>query len=529
MNPAAALPASLRKPADIIKRRDAAASRKELWRSLYRETYDYFMPQRETFNTYAPGQRKDFHLFDSTGQECIYSAANTAQSLLCPSWKNWALLAPGGDIKPEEAESQEVIDKLQETTETIFNYVNHSNFSTVVPEIFLDLMVGTGAMTVEEGDMEEPLLHDCVPLSALELEEGPNGSIKTEFQKHSVTARNLTQMFRGMTLESLPQKLQDKIRKQPDSKIDIIRGCIYVPETRQYYGVVVDAEASGILWSHNYGLTSPYIVARSSVTAGEIYGRGPAIWALPDMKTLNAMVEFMLSVGALQAAPPMTAVTDSVMNPYTTSLIPNTVIPVGSNDSGNPSLRVLEVGGNFNITEKLIFEQRQRIRRIMLGEMGHEGPVKSPTEWMIHDRNRTREQGSVYGRIQSEFLSPYMTRVVAILGKMGKVPPLKINGKQITLKYVSPLARAQDDEDLLSLQKSLEILMPLGPEAIAASLKVESIGRFVARKTGLDADLARTEEETQKIVEAAGQAAAPPAPAPQGGGNVAQLPGRRAA
>lgn len=516
------LPKSLRSPADIIKRREAAATRKELWRSIYRETYEYFMPQRESFNFYSPGQRKDMHLFDSTGQECIYSAANTAQSLLCPSWKNWALLAPGGDISPEEAESQEVVDKLQETTETIFNYINHSNFSTVVPEIFLDLMVGTGAMTVEEGDHDEPLLHDCVPLSSLELEEGPNGSIKTEFQKHSITARNLIATFRGMTMESLPPKIQERIRKQPDSKIDVIRGCVYAPETKQYYGIAVDAEASGILWSHNYGLTSPYIVARASVTAGEIYGRGPAIWALPDMKTLNAMMEFMLSVGALQAAPPMTAVSDAVVNPYTMSLIPNTVIPVGSNDNGNPSLRVLDVGGNFNITEKMIDDQRMRIRRIMLGEMGHEGPVKSATEWMIHDRNRIREQGSVYGRIQSEFLSPYMTRVVSILQRMGKVPPIKIDGRQITLKYVSPLARAQDDEDLLALQKSLEILMPLGPEAIAASMKVERLGWWVARKTGLDADLGRNEDETKAMVEKAMQAQQP-APAPQPAGNVTQL------
>src|SRR5690242_8008252 len=142
------LPSGLENGAALIKRREKAQSLKELWRDTYQECYEYAMPQRETFSWYSPGQKKNRHLYDSTGQTATYIAANNAQALLCPSWKQWSSLAPGGDVDPEMAEDPEVIDALQEATATVFHYLNHSNFSTVIPEVFLDLMVGTAALDV---------------------------------------------------------------------------------------------------------------------------------------------------------------------------------------------------------------------------------------------------------------------------------------------------------------------------------------------------------------------------------------------
>jgi len=40
--------------------------------------------------------------------------------------------------------------------------------------------------------------------------------------------------------------------------------------------------------------TSPWVVSRYMKVAGEIYGRGPLITALPDIKTLNKVKELVL-------------------------------------------------------------------------------------------------------------------------------------------------------------------------------------------------------------------------------------------
>lgn len=507
------LPRELENGDALITRRAKAAARKDMWRDYYRECYEFTMPQRETFTWHAPGQRKNLHLYDSTGQELTYLAANNMQALLCPSWKHWAALVPGGDIPKDEAEDPDVVEQLQEASDILFNYINHSNFSTVIPEVLLDLMVGTCALSIDEGEDDDPLVFDAIPLSTIELEEGPNGRVETTWMKRCPLARNLTRMYPGMKMSDLPVALQEQIRKKPDTEVDVIQGCVYYPKTRRYYGIIIHEKSKQLIWRYDYEESSPKIVARASVVSGEIYGRGRVMIALPDIKTLNVMQEYILRHSALQVAPPYTAVSDGVLNPYTAQLVPNSVIPVASNDNGNPSLRVLETGGNFVITDAIMEQLRQSIRRMLLGDtLSEQGPIKSATEIAIGDRNRLWNMGAEFGRIQAELLAPIIARCVWILQKRGKLPRIRVDGRMVTLKYASPLARAQDQEDLLALQQTLELGVaaanvagPAGQAAMATSFKLEALPAWITKRTGLDASLVRTPEEQKAMQQAAAQ------------------------
>lgn len=508
------LPRDLENGAALIKRREKAQTLKEMWRDIYQECYEYAMPQRETFSWYAPGQKKNRHLYDSTGQTATYIAANNMQALLCPSWKHWSALSPGGDIDPEEAENPEIIDGLQEATATVFHYLNHSNFSTVIPEVFLDLMVGTGAIDVDEGEPDNPIVCDAIPLSVIELEEGPNGRIETTFMRRCPLARNLLRMYRGLTEGDLPDDVKRQIDKKPDTEVPLIQCLVYYPEDRHYYGVVVLEASKKIVWRFDYEESSPRIVGRASVISGEIYGRGRVMAALPDIKTLNTMQEFVLRHSAMQAAGIYTGVADGVFNPYTAQLVPNTVIPVKSNETANPSLRALETGQNFLITNEIMQQLRESVRLVLMGQRRSDTRIHSATEVAIDDRNRLWDMGAEFGRIQSEILAPVIARVVFILQRMGKLPAIKVDGKQVTLKYVSPLARAQDQEDLLALSQSLELsgvaaasAGEAGSAAMAIGWKFEQLPAWLAKRTGLDADLVRTEAERKDVIDKAAAAA----------------------
>jgi len=191
-----------------------------------------------------------------------------------------------------------------------------------------------------------------------------------------------------------------------------------------------------------------------------------------------------------------------VLNPYTTVLTPYTVIPVASNDSGAPSLRVLEVGGNFNITETMLNDLRERVKRIMMGPEMSEGPIKTATEIQISDRNRLWAMNGEFGRIQSELLSKIIARGVHILQKNGLMPMFKVDGRAVTIRYTSPFAKSQSTEDLMALQTTLATVAPLGPQVVNTGLKVEDMPDWVARKTGLDMALVRTVEERQEAAQA---------------------------
>jgi hypothetical protein len=503
------LPAELENGEAIIKRREKAAARKSLWRSLLEDCYRYAMPARELFSWQSPGAFKNHVLYDSTLQDSTYAAANTTAALLFPSWMRWGKVAPGGDF-PKELLTPELMGQLQEITDIFFDYLNHSNFSTVSNEVALDLMVGTGALRFDEGPMNDnPFVFSSTPLAALELEEGPNGTIETVFMLRKPVARNLTRMYENMELFDLPLALQEKITAQPDAEIEIIQGTVYHPESKHYYGVVVWSESKSIIWRYDYGTSSPDIVARASRIAGEIYGRGRVMLALADARTLDKMTEFVLRHSALQIAPPMTGVSDGVLNPYTAVLQPNVIMPVASNDSRNPSLSVVEFGGNFAIGDTIMDRIRDRIRRTMLGPEPSEGPIKSATEVTIDDRNRLWALGGEFGRIQVEFLVKVFVRGLNILQNRGLIPPtIKVDGRVLTLKFTSPFARSQDAEDLMALERTAGMLDAYFPGAKEIGLDIDQVTEWISRKTGLDQSLVNAKPVRDKLRKDAAEAAA---------------------
>jgi hypothetical protein len=488
------LPATLENVDNWLKREGAASQRRELWRSVYQQCYKYAMPQRETFSWTVEGQDRNSLLFDSTLQENTYEAANTLCAVLFPPWTRWAELSPGGALQGAEI-PENVLAGLQKSTETFFSFLNQSNFSTVINEAALDLMVGTAALAFDEGDDVQPFVFRALPTSMLGLEEGPFGTIETTFLCRKPRVRDLERMYPGLERIDLPTTVADAIVSQPEKEVEVIEIETYYPAAKEYFGLVILKAEKDIIWRYGYGKTCPTIVARATKTAGEVYGRGRAMLALPDARTLDKMVEFVLRQAALQIAPPLTGVSDGVLNPYTARIVPNTVIPVASNDTGAPSLRVLEVGGDFGITEAMMSTLRERIRRTMLGPEMSEGPIKTATEIQISDRNRLWAMNGEYGRIQYELLAKIIQRGVDILQRRGLIAPFKVDGRAVTIRYVSPFAKSQNAEDVMALQTVLATVAPLGPQVVNLGLKVEDMPSWVSKKSGLDLTLVRTADE----------------------------------
>ena len=73
-----------------------------------------------------------------------------------------------------------------------------------------------------------------------------------------------------------------------------------MPKSKTYYGCVWVKGEDHISWMEDFGKSSPWVTGRYSKVAGEIRGRGPALQALPDVRSLNKAKEFVLQKAALQ-------------------------------------------------------------------------------------------------------------------------------------------------------------------------------------------------------------------------------------
>lgn len=351
-----------------------------------------------------------------------------------------------------------------------------------------------------------PLVFNAIPQKGIAFEEGPQGSVETHWRRFKVKAKDLQRKWAGFKPSPTMANI---IKDKPDTMVDAHEGVVYLPKSKTYYGCLWVNKEDRISWMEDFGPSSPWVTGRYSKVAGEVRGRGPALQALPDVKSLNKAKEFTLQKAAIDLAGMYTATDDGVTNPYNISISPGVVIPVGSNNSANPSLRRLDTGANLQLSQFVINDLQMSIKRALFNDLRDPtGAVRSATEVAIESRELAKRIGSAFGRLQTEVLIPIIKRVVAILTRRGIIQPLQLDGRDIDIKFMSPLARQQDSEDILTVQQAVQfVLQNAGPDEAKIGFKLEDFGTWVANKAGMPASLVRSESEKQAVIQAGAQAA----------------------
>lgn len=490
---------------DVIKRHGKAFERDINWYTLLETAYEYFLPQRDVFNTYAKGQKKDSQIYDSTAVKSIKQFANKMQEQLTPIHREWAILQLSDEVKAlikddEQAEKDAAVH-LQEVTDIVFQHINRSNFATQINEAYLDLAIGTCALTIEETDDDTELLEfNVIPQNVVAFGKSSRNKLEHIYRSLEIPVSAVETIFPGYTMS---QSMRSKLERDPSCDVTIKTAIEY--EEGRFKAYAWDDKE--IAWEEDYGDISPYIVARWAVVSGELRGRGPALDVLSDVKTLNKITEFTLKKAAIDIGGVWTGNDDGGFNPYNVRIAPGIIIPVSSNNSENPSLRRLDTGGDLNLTLFEVERLQTSIKEHLFNDLRDPaGPVRSATEIALDARELAMRIGSAFGRIQSELLIPILNRVIAVLARRGLLPKYKIGGRDISVKFTSPLARLQDQEDLLALQESLEFVGALSPELMQLGFKLEDLPKFLQEKKGFDAELVRTQSEVQELSQQAMQA-----------------------
>ena len=100
----------------IMEREAKAQARKDEWRTIYEDCYEFALPQRNLYSGYyegkVAGKGKMARVFDSTAIHATQRFANRLQAGLFPPYKQWCRLEPGSAV-PEEQKvaAQELFDE----------------------------------------------------------------------------------------------------------------------------------------------------------------------------------------------------------------------------------------------------------------------------------------------------------------------------------------------------------------------------------------------------------------------------------
>lgn len=493
---------------DVLKRHEKALIKKEDFRNLYEEAYEFALPQRNLYDGHYDGKvggtKKMNRVFDSTAINSTQRFANRMQSGIFPPQRKWCRLEPGPDI-PEDRnpEAQAALDMYNDK---LFATLKQSNFDIAIGEFLLDLSVGTAVMMVQPGDDLNPINFIPVPQYLVSIEEGANGQVDNVYRRMRMKGESIQRQWPEA---EIPSELQKKITDKPTDDVELIEATLLDQKRGDYCYHVIHKESKTEL-VYKRMKYSPWVVSRYAKVSGEVYGRGPLITALPDIKTLNKTKELVLKNASLSISGVYTAADDGVLNPNTVKIMPGAIIPVARN--GGPqgeSLRPLPRSGDFNVSQLVINDLVTNIKRILLDESlpPDNMSARSATEVVERMKELSQNLGSAFGRLINETMIPLVSKMLEVMDQRGIISlPLKVNGLEVKISPVAPLAMAQNMDDIQNILQYAQIAQQAGPEGQMA-IKVGEMLDYIAEKLGVPQKLRPTPQERAMMQQQAAQMA----------------------
>jgi len=102
---------------------------------------------------------------------------------------------------------------------------------------------------------------------------------------------------------------------------------------------------------------------------------------------------------------------------------------------------------------------------------------------------------------------PIVSRVLYVMDERGLIDmPLRVNGLEVKVAPVSPIAQAQNMGDIEKITQWVQLSSALGPEGQMAP-RMGAIADYVADKLGVPAELRASAQEREEMMQQAAQMA----------------------
>lgn len=462
------------KAAELISEHSVLASDRGTLESHWQEIAERMYPAYS--NTFTnggiqetPGAKKTDLMFDSTAAIALGRFGSILDSLLTPRNSLWHKMMASD---PKLAKNREVRLWFEEVTRLLFRYrySPKANFASQNQQNYESLgAFGTGCVFVD-GLPGGGLRYKAIHVGQIYFRENHQGIIDSAYRYFPMTYRQAAQKF---GIDNLPEGFKNKLNTNPDSKTLFLHSVKprneYDPERLDSKSMPLEScyvaiEGKKLIDEGGYTVF-PYAISRYKQGPGEVYGRSPAMDALPAIKTLNEEKKTILKQGHRSVDPIILLHDDGLMDTF--SMKPGAMIAGAMTADGRSLVGTLPVG-NINIGKELMDDERAVINDaflVTLFQVLTETNVMTATEVL----ERTREKGILLnptlGRQQSEYLGPMVEIEVDTLSRQGLLPPmpkaLRDARGEYDVQYDSPLSRAARAEEAAGAMRTVETALQI--------------------------------------------------------------------
>jgi len=494
----------LRKLASELKNNlSRLMEKRSTWESHWQEIADLMLPRKaEITKERARGDKRSTQIFDATGIHSLELLAASLHGMLTSSANRWFSLRYKEAVLNENDEAREW---LEDSIDKMYLAFARSNFQQEIFENYHDLIAfGTSCLMVEE-DEDDIIRFSARHIKEIYIEENKKGLIDNVYRKFKLTADQAIQKFGA---ENLSKEINSIYKSHPYDEVEI---CHIVRPRFNYDSSKKDKQNmkfQSIYFEHSTdhiisvgGFNeNVYVVSRYLKSSTEIYGRSPAMNALPDVKVLNKMVEHGLKAAAKQIDPPLLVPDDSMLAPVRMTPGSLNYYRSGSRDRIEP----LNIGQNTTLTLNAENARREAIARMFHVDQLQiqSNRTMTATEVLQRNEEKMRILGPVMGRIQSELLEPMINRVFSIMlrNRLFREAPEILANQEIDIEYVSPMALAQKGQELQNIMRGLEIFGSISQMApVQDYLDENGLVKQIVQTLGLPARMIKSDKQVEAI------------------------------
>lgn len=245
--------------------------------------------------------------------------------------------------------------------------------------------------------------------------------------------------------------------------------------------------------------SSPWMPLRFNVVDGESYGRGRVEEFIGDLKSLETLMRALVEGSAAAAKVVFLVSPSATTKPQSLARAANGAIIQGRPDD----VGVVQVGktADFRTVQDMINNLTQRLSDAFLVLQVRQSERTTAEEIRATQQELNEQLGGIFGNLTSELLQPYLNRILTVLSKAKKLPPLP---KGIVIPTVVAgvygIGRGQDRIALLEFVSTVGQAM--GPEALVQYINPTEFLKRLAAASGLQIlGLVKTEEQLAQEAE----------------------------
>lgn len=485
-----------------------AKSYKDRWLALYKNLYDYVIPNRDAFNIkfdYTDtGKPVTQMIWDNTAMLAAYQRANDLHGLLMPKDRVWGRFSLDPRIIDESliAKAQLLMDEMNDRT---YFYLNESNIARVVGSSNLDLVGGTGVIWVESHSDDVPLYFRSIPAVALYIEYCNDDVINNCWYAAKLTGRSVLETFPSYAGDQL-----DNLKDNPNDTYLVNYGQIKLGDDHYYIYAVLDDDPFTVLWER-FSTYPQIIVYRDRVRPGEAEGRGVGIDMLPTIQDLQRVVEYARKNLAFKANPPMFYDAGTYFNPYSIRQWAGAMI--ARSPGGRNPLEALQMPEYNSVLQEIMHLQETIQKGFQVDPLGEiQSPVRSASEISLRENRAQRTSATDISRLINELPKQIFDVSAKILNersllvsKRQQIPGFTT--RHMRFHFQSPLYDLQNQTDLNHFVQNLQIKQQFwGQGAPMLTTEMDEVQKFLTDKLNLPHKLFVSADKLRQAAQAAGAA-----------------------